>query len=300
MNREEALKILDLEVRCNISQDEIKKRYHKMALQYHPDKNGGSDDSKQRFQLIQEAFEVLTQQSNNNFPNSSSYQNHSDYNVLFQVFLDSFMKTQNVPDISVIKEIVLNGCKVLSMKLFENMNKDISINTLSFLCKHKDILHIDEDTIEAVKHIITKKYENDQVFILNPTLDDMLSSNVYKLNVNEKTYFVPLWHSETYFDTPDKKGEIIVKCIPTLPDNVDIDQDNTLHVHIIRKFSVNMFSDIDIPFSIGKHNFNIPQLLFKQTHTYCLKNQGIAPINTQDIYDVTNKAGMYVTVTFID
>lgn len=299
MKREEALKILDFDVHCNISQAEIKKRYHKLALQYHPDKNGGSEYSKQRFQLIQEAFEVLTQVHNNN-PNQSCYENHNDYNVLFQVFMDSFMKTQNFPDIPVIKEIVLNGCKVLSLKLFENMNKDVSINTLSFLCKYKDILHIDEDTIEAVKHIITKKYENDQVFILNPTLDDMLSNNVYKLNINEKTYFVPLWHSEAYFDTPDGKGEIIVKCIPTLPENVDIDQDNTLHVHIIRKFSVDMFSDIHIPFSIGKHKFNIPQLLFKQTHTYYLKNQGIAPINTQDIYDVTNKAGMYVTVTFTD
>lgn len=299
MRKEEALKILGLEIHSNISNDEIKKRYHKLALQYHPDKNGGSEDSKQRFQLIQEAFEVLTKDPNNN-SEQTSYENHNDYNVLFQVFMESFMKTQSFPDISVIKEIALNGCKVLSMKLFENMNKDISINTLSFLCKYKDILHIDEDTIDTVKQIITKKYENDQVFILNPTLDDMLSSNVYKLNVNEKTYFVPLWHSEAYFDTPDGKGEIIVKCIPTLPDNVDIDQDNTLHVHIIRKFSVDMFNDIHISFSIGKHKFNIPQLLFKQTHTYCLKNQGLAPINTQDIYDVTNKAGMYVTVTFID
>jgi len=42
------------------SQDDIKKAYRKLARRYHPDVNGGSRDSEDRFKQISEAFEVLS------------------------------------------------------------------------------------------------------------------------------------------------------------------------------------------------------------------------------------------------
>ena len=39
--------------------DEIKKGYRKMAMQYHPDRNNGSKDAEERFKTITEAYEVL-------------------------------------------------------------------------------------------------------------------------------------------------------------------------------------------------------------------------------------------------
>ncbi|HWE44137.1 MAG TPA: molecular chaperone DnaJ [Gemmatimonadaceae bacterium] len=41
------------------SDDEIKKGYRRMAMQYHPDRNNGSKEAEERFKTITEAYEVL-------------------------------------------------------------------------------------------------------------------------------------------------------------------------------------------------------------------------------------------------
>ena len=46
-----------LELPDNATQDQIKRQYRRLALRYHPDRNGGDD---QRFLEVKEAYEVLT------------------------------------------------------------------------------------------------------------------------------------------------------------------------------------------------------------------------------------------------
>src|SRR5579872_6283903 len=41
------------------SDDEIKKAYRKLAMQYHPDRNNGSKEAEERFKEVAEAFNVL-------------------------------------------------------------------------------------------------------------------------------------------------------------------------------------------------------------------------------------------------
>jgi hypothetical protein len=43
----------------NADTDRIKKAYRKLALEYHPDRNGGSQESEERFREATEAYEVL-------------------------------------------------------------------------------------------------------------------------------------------------------------------------------------------------------------------------------------------------
>jgi hypothetical protein len=49
-----------LGVSQNATQDEIKKSFRNLALKYHPDKNRNSEESKQKFMKIIEAYEVLS------------------------------------------------------------------------------------------------------------------------------------------------------------------------------------------------------------------------------------------------
>jgi molecular chaperone DnaJ len=48
-----------LGVSSTASDDEIKKAYRKLAMRYHPDRNGGTKESEERFKEITEAYDVL-------------------------------------------------------------------------------------------------------------------------------------------------------------------------------------------------------------------------------------------------
>lgn len=48
-----------LGVQRNASDDEIKKAYRRLAMQYHPDRNNGSRDAEEKFKEITEAYDVL-------------------------------------------------------------------------------------------------------------------------------------------------------------------------------------------------------------------------------------------------
>jgi len=57
MEDKDYYKILD--VSRNASEDEIKKSYRKIAMQFHPDRNPGNKDAEERFKMASEAYEVL-------------------------------------------------------------------------------------------------------------------------------------------------------------------------------------------------------------------------------------------------
>ncbi len=48
-----------LGVERSAADDEIKKAYRKLAMTYHPDRNGGSKDAEEKFKAITEAYDVL-------------------------------------------------------------------------------------------------------------------------------------------------------------------------------------------------------------------------------------------------
>src|SRR5579883_1777486 len=49
-----------LGVEKNASEDDVKRSYRKLAIQYHPDRNPGNAEAEEKFKEATEAYEVLS------------------------------------------------------------------------------------------------------------------------------------------------------------------------------------------------------------------------------------------------
>ena len=107
------------------------------------------------------------------------------------------------------------------------MRKERALEVYDFFVKYGDIFSISEEWLSKMRNIIKKKMEGDNIIILNPNLEDMLNDKIYKLELEEETYYIPLWHNELCYDASG--NDIIVRCIPELDSNITIDNDNNLY-----------------------------------------------------------------------
>lgn len=329
MDIQTALHLLDIDdfTRGNytkVTYDYVKRKYHKMALKCHPDKNGNTIEATQRFQRITNAYNYLITELELK-PESNEYEyenkdetkdkdnNHDSqlYTSLLSMFLVGILKvdTNTMPDllVRIVKDIVLNGTKMISTKIIDDLDKEKSLELYNFLNKYKHILYISQETLEFVSSLIKEKYKNDRVYILNPSIDDLLDNNIYKLYVDEQLYLAPLWHNELYFEDQEK-NDIIVLCVPQLPEDITIDENNNIHCNLLVAFEKEMFLNQDknqnvVNVNIGKHVFNIPidKLYIKKEQKYVIKGEGISHICENDIYNQSNhgKGDIIVSISLI-
>ena len=263
------------EIFGDVSSIQLKKKYYKLALKHHPDKNGNTEEATRRFQEINDAYEFLK---------TNQEESSDNYDDLLNSFVSIFAEPFHfVPTI------------ITKLSSMEEIPKDICVQIYDFIYKNKEIFHISDDFLEEMKLVILKKYENDDFFILHPTIDDLLDHNLYKLEVDGEEYYAPLWHSEYIFEKKNK-GEICVKCIPIL-DGIQMDDDNNIYTEMTVAFDKTLLSE-NILCSIGKKVFGIPceELLIKKKQVYKLMGMGVS--RNQTISN-TNKSDIYVTIHFI-
>ena len=115
MNYKEAFCILEIDIDNvefkDITLDYLKKKYHKLALQNHPDKNGNTQESNEKFRMINEAYEFLKREITHFNPEDFDNKKEDDpppslYFEILQIFMRSIMVGKYTDIISIL---VLNG-----------------------------------------------------------------------------------------------------------------------------------------------------------------------------------------------
>ena len=269
----------------NISKEELKKKYYKLALLYHPDKHQNSIESNEKFKKITEAYELLKREIEDD--------NELEENISmnYSSFLNLFLNNNTF--LSSIINYLLNDYENITIQLFEGINKTVALEVYNFILKNKEILHISNDLVDKLKNIIIDKYKDVNIYILKPSLDELFNDRIYKLVIDENTYYVPLWHNELEFD-----GDIIVKCIPELPENIIIDENNNIHIHLKLVFSNELLDNNNIDV-INNLQIPISKLLIKKKQSYFFSKKGISIIKEKDIYNVEERSDIIVWIEFI-
>lgn len=288
----------------SITKDYLKKKYHKLSLKWHPDKNTENiNESTKKFQQINESYIYLLKNLFNENENSNTFTEKTENVYLYRVILVGFLKLIINGEylLNVVQEIILNS-NILTTSMFENIDLRTAIDLYNLLCKYREVFHISNDILSYVSLLIKEKYKNDKIIILRATLDDLWQNNIYKLNFNGEYYLVPLWHNELHFE----KNNLIVLCNPTLPDEISIDENNNIildvNINIKNELCELMIGNENYKIvSIGCQNFAIPlnKLLLKKYQIYKFKGQGISQIIENDIYNTNNKSDVIMRIYLI-
>jgi hypothetical protein len=202
--------------------------------------------------------------------------------------LDGLVSSE--PLVHFIREVVTG---YITVKMLSDLDKDMIIQLYNFLFKYKNVLFVSDDTIELIRQVILDKHKDVQIYVLNPTMEDIFANNVYKLDIAGTLYFVPLWHSELYFD-----NNVIVKCQPELPDNVHIDENNDINVSLKVPLTFSLLTQDHLTFSLGKRNFQVAltKLRLRQCQTFVLRREGISRIIEDDIYKIEDRGDIIVRI----
>lgn len=319
MNWEKATKTIgvnDIPI-CDLNLNFIKRKYHKMSLLYHPDKNNNTKEAKEKFQEINEAYSYLNEvyyyendNDNDNeyatFHNKENFSYDNTFNTFsyfLKTFINSLFEKKYSDFIYNTVNDILNNKKTISIQLFNNLEKEHCLMIYTFLMKYKHLLHLSQNVIEQIREIILKKYDNVLCYTLNPKINDLFENNVYKLCVNENMYIVPLWHNELHFSTKNNE-ELIVLCNPTLPDNMSIDENNNLIIDFDISFDdvlqlLQNNSNLEIQLDTNrKVTIQLSNLFIKKKQQYTLFGEGISTIK-DDIYDVEDKSNIIVNINMI-
>jgi len=266
----------------------LKKQYHTMALKLHPDKSGGCT---KQFQELTKAFDNVSELIINN-PNKIMNEDNN-YNGIMDLFIIFWKSTNKENQLNVINEMNSKFQKLKS-SLINTVDKDYLIDILTFIDKYNNNYPI----LNEIQDIIKEKLDNIEIIILNPSLEDLMKNNIYCLEYNNNKYYIPLWHTELYYDIKDCNKELIIKCNHQLEDNMWLDEFNNLHVkHSINLKTLNINESVQVIKIYDKPiEIKINELLIKKYQKKIYYNCGISRINTIDIYSISELSNIILHI----
>lgn len=309
--------------------EELKKKYKIAALKHHPDKHFNSQESTIKFKEINEAYLYLYGKHNNNDDDKyNAKKNEYDENKnekdqcyanLLSKFISSLMnkfsQTQ-IATVHIVIQVLMNKCEILTSTLFDHIDRESLLFIHQLIIKYHSILELGTDRLNGIREIIKKKLQENDIIIIQPTISELFNENNIQVVEHEKNiYYVPLWHTEIYYNINDpnekcngcdglgvcdkkhkQERELIVKCIPTLPEHIYIDEINNIYIDVRTRVET-LFNQTKLTVLISDSvSFDIPvhTLEFKTHQTITLKKCGIPMINTENMYDVSEKMNIVI------
>jgi hypothetical protein len=306
MNYIEAIKILQIEENFDnqVTIEIVKKKYKMCALIYHPDKNK-SEDAAEQFCKIQNAYEYLMKYfhldmewKGDEFTNRS-HPSFGSYKDLMFAFLRNIMEdgggepTHNL--LIIVLQKLTQLCELKAFEFIDKLDKELLIKIYDILYRYYAVFGISEDFLLKIRKVLDNKLQNDSCIVLHPSLEDLLDDKVYRLIIDDNTFLIPLWHHELVYDISG--ADLYVRCFPILPDNVSINENNDI---IIRsKYAIQeLLHTKNISFNLaGKEYKKLSNILFiSEKQKLLISNNGIAHIDTENIYNITKRSCIFAEI----
>lgn len=279
----------------NFTVRSVKKAYYQKALETHPDKCNGQLSSP-TFAEVQEAYTLLSNCSDE-FVNEINAPKDSTYSSFLSSFISSTIGIEVQSD--QIAQTLLNikaGYEDATIRMFSDLNRNNAVKMYSYLEQYAGMFGFNKDIMGKLKSIVDKKIGKDTFITVNPTLANVLKNDVFRLERDDDTYCIPLWHDELEYDIDDQS--LIISVNPILPDNMTIDEDNNLHIILRLKVSEIFGQDTyKIDLMCKSVSVNVREIMLKPKQTVCFPNQGIAKINTKNMFSVGKLAHIFVHIT---
>ena len=130
-------------------------------------------------------------------------------------------------------------------------------------------------------------------------MKDLFNDNIYKLELEGKEFYIPLWHHELYYSFKNK--DLVIQCEPELKDNMWIDNDNNLYICVNIPLK-ELFENGSYNFFYGEKKIEIKseQLkITKEKQVIIFKENGILKINEEHTYDANIRGDIYVEVILV-
>ena len=338
MNFQKACAILKIDRRevGLMNQVFVKKKYHILALRYHPDRNKDVHADRD-FKEINEAYQYLQSHPQNDETKWMSilqkireslnseflfaiYKLLREYTPLFQYiflmekraiywFSQGALKKRrqqqdNKPNFKEdVKSFFMNDDDADDDDDDDDDNNDDYENDHEQETMGKDENEnehpLENDHHNEPENENEQENENENIMVLRPFLDDVLVESVFKYTRFGNKLLIPLWHHEMEYDI---SGCFVVQIIPKLPSkNYWIDRHNNLHQII--EYQVAELWDCVLQEKCVEVFFGRKRLLFYPHHLQMKKKQlwkwenvGIPKINNHNVFDVSIRADIILHI----
>jgi len=319
MNTNDARKMLG--VSRDFSLEELNKRYRILALRLHPDKNGNTPEATAAFQELNAAYRLLLPGANDRTNKYSGAGADADADPLNETYSNIFMNLMkslfahrhgtangvNPILLDLLHRIVHDYASISVNAVLDSLDPSMLVQLYDTLEQYNSAVKMESHVFEEITQIIREKMQKNNIVILRPSLKDVLQNNISVLQYEGHTYYVPLWHSELHYRVEGSDDrQLIVKCMPDLPDHMSIDANNELHVDVradIKELLNRSGGVLRVPlYDTVCVELKVSELRIMPRQTVILRDgniRGISLICANNIYDVSKQAPICVRVQLV-